>query len=249
MIHMAAFAGTVTAGTALTPIPSPTDGWAEVQRNRLILPYDTSLLAAHVFGSSIGRAQIDAENFREVAPIDLAPIPASGSSYANMAIPFYPPCAKRLPKYSGISVQANDPLTTGLPRFGFLWFGEMQKPLSCPDVWTVFVQKSIGAVTQEWKNDQLSLVGNIPIGTYQLIGAYVINSFIQAVRFRFQNQTRMMGTVCNAAITDSVTEHFRRGGLGVWGTFKSTEALQFEYLGVTGTASVTNFYLDLIKIG
>ena len=249
MLHMAAFAGTVTSGVALTAIPAPVDGWAEVQRNRLILPEDTSLIAAMAYGTTMGRAQIDEDNFRDVANVELTPLPATLGTYANLSLPFYPPAAKRLAKYSGISILANDPSATGADRFAFLWFGTTPTPLKNPDVWTIFTQFSGVTANKQWKLAELNLVNNIPYGTYQLVGAVVLNSIIQAARFRFRSQTMMMGVPVTPSIALPQSNDFRRGNLGVWGTFKSTESLYIEYLGTNFSPSTINVYLDLIKIG
>lgn len=249
MLHLSVFAGTVTAGPAFSNIPAPTDGWANVQRNRLILPTDTNLIAAQVIGTSIGRAQIDCENFREVAPVDLFPFQTDFNRSSNFAIPFYPPAGKKLPKYSGISGLSNDPLSSGGNRFMLVWFGDTPKPMNNPDVWTIFTQFTGVNPNLGWAVAELNLVNNIPTGTYQLVGAVVFNATIVAGRFRFRNQTMMMGSPCTTSPEFAHDNAFRRGGLGVWGTFKSTESMYFEYIGPNFSPSVISLFLDLIKIG
>lgn len=249
MLHMAAFAGTVSASNDLTPIPAPVDGWAEVQRDRLILPFDTNLVAAMVFGTSIGRAQIDEENFRQVAPIELFPCPGGPTTYPNLALPFYPPSYKRLKKISGIAGLANDPLAVGTNRVMFLWFGDTPRPIENADIWTIFTQFSAVNPNVKWAFSELNLVNNLPTGTYQLVGAVVQNSALYGARFRFRNQTMMMGVPVSQSVNLPQSNVFRRGQLGIWGTFKNTESLYIEYIGPDFSPSTVNVYLDLIKIG
>lgn len=246
---MSAFCGPVTAGTALTAIPAPVDGWARVDRNRLILPEDTNLVAAMVFGTSIGRAQIDEDNFRKVAPIDLFPLPANISTFPNLALPFYPPSYKKLNRLSGIAGLANDPLTSGENRFMFLWFGDTPKPIENADIWTIFTQFSGKNPNLSWVYDELNLVNNLPTGVYQLVGAAVLNSVLSGARLRFRNQTKMMGVPVSPTVNQPQSQDFRRGRLGVWGTFKNTESMYIEYIGPNFAPSVVNVYLDLIKVG
>lgn len=249
MLHMAAFCGPVTAGIAMTPIPAAVDLWARMDNRRLILPNDTNLVAAMAFGTTIGRAQIDEENFREVGPIELFPLPATQGTYANMALPFYPPSGKRLNKFSGISVLANDPFSTGANRFAFLWFGDTPKPLINPDVWTIFTQFSGNNPNLQWQVSELNLVNNLPYGTYQLVGAAALNALLTGLRFRFRNQGMMMGVPVTPTSALPQDNAFRRGNLGVWGTFKSTESIYVEYTGPNSPPSTVNVYLDVIKIG
>ena len=249
MLHLSMFAGPVAASNDLSAVPAPTDGWANVQNNRLILPEPTNMIACAAVGTSIGRAQIDCENFREVAPIDIYPLPTDLTGFANLSIPFYPPMSKKLPRYSGISGRANDPLATGANRFIYLWFGDVPAPVINPDAWTIFTQFSAENSNLRWNVGELSLVGSIPFGTYQLVGAVGVNAVLNAVRFRFKNQTKMMGVPISPNDDSPQSNVFHRGQLGVWGTFRSTESLIIEYIGPNFSPSTLALYLDLIKVG
>lgn len=247
MFHMAAFSGLSVNSGNLELLPAVIDGWAQVQNNRFVLQEETPLIAGASFGSSMNRSQIFCENFRRVAPLELAPIATSYTANSIMAMPFFPPAGKNLCKLSAL--EARYVATNPNDSFQiYAWFGLTPAKLANPDVYTIRLSQSIVTVAHVWKPEQLSILDNIPYGRYQVVGCFAHASVGGAIRFRFREQGMLPGTIVSAATAGFQIQDLRRGGMGVWGEFLSTQPPTVEVLSATSGTRTYTIYLDVIRL-
>lgn len=244
---MSAFFRLGPSSTALTVLPAVLDGWAEVSNNRFILQEPTELIAALAVGSGMSRAVLDSDNFREVAPLELAPTATSLVGTSLLSMPFFPPAGKSLPPLSGLSASMSTS-SPNEPQLVFAWFGNTPSPLPAKNIWTVRTTRTVTTVQGVWRQARLDLVGNLPIGRYKLVGCFCHATVGGAIRFRFKDQRMLPGTIVSPSTQGFQIQELRRGQLGGWGEFESTNPPYIEVLSQTSGSRSYTIYLDVIKV-
>ena len=101
-----------------------------------------------------------------------------------------------------------------------------------------------------WSTVPLTLDDELPNGVYAIIGARFQSATCVAGRINFLGGDLAWrpGALGSVLVDDQQHPMFRHGGLGVWGTFPTTQLPQAEFLCNAGdTAEVV--YLDVVRVG
>jgi len=116
------------------------------------------------------------------------------------------------------------------------------------DIRTIKATTTFTPTANEWSSCALDFVQDLPVGDYQVVGARCIGGSTQGLfRLIFVGGIWRPGGVISQMITSPEMKMFRRGNLGVWGTFNSLQPPKLEVLEVASVANPTLF-LDLIKV-
>jgi hypothetical protein len=98
-----------------------------------------------------------------------------------------------------------------------------------------------------WTNGALTFDDNLERGTYQLVGARAESAGLQAFRVVFANQPNRPGAIGHDAVSDHGVMAFRRGGMGVWGSFQDDNSPTIDFLSNSADSSQV-VWMDLIKV-
>lgn len=116
------------------------------------------------------------------------------------------------------------------------------------EFFTVRATITLALTAGSWAFSQLTIIDNLPIGNYAVVGARVVAA--TGVAFRFVpvvggNNQRPGGLCC--VDTDDIDDwHFRRGFMGEWFTFNTTQLPGVEILGSAAVGGTTyQVYIDL----
>jgi len=102
------------------------------------------------------------------------------------------------------------------------------------------VQVTIAQNINAWTQGTIAFMDTLPVGTYDVVGMDVVNVNAIAFRLIFVGQTDRPGFFPRhlPSATDN-RRLFRRGRMGVWGTFTQDQIPQIEVLGSAALGSAT----------
>ena len=105
---------------------------------------------------------------------------------------------------------------------------------------------TLTTILNVWVLAQIVLTDDLPIRTYDLVGAQVYGANIVAFRIAIPGFAWKPGALCQPANNTPSHPLFRNGGLGVWATFTplSMPALQF----ISSTAAGPTAYHGVLDV-
>lgn len=202
--------------TDLTPI---TDGPLTIQNGHWLPPQDLPIWYAAAMATNLQRARFSSGTLRipttpYIRPITNALIPNDPMRFANYQQ--NPLTARMQEELSILGIQnagANQRITT------VLGFGINFQPSPIGNIFSMRGTSTTAAVANTWTMISPTWQDTIAQGTYAIIGLDHQSANAQAARCYILNQYWRPGIISTPGLGDKGDEFFRRGGLGVWGTF------------------------------
>jgi len=116
------------------------------------------------------------------------------------------------------------------------------------DVRTIKGTTSFTPTVNTWSSAPITLDQSLPVGRYAVVGAKVVGGATYGFfRLIFTGYTWRPGGVIVRDIRLEVDKLFRRGGLGIWGTFRHDQPPRLEVMEITAVANPV-VYLDIMKV-
>lgn len=118
------------------------------------------------------------------------------------------------------------------------------------DIFHVNATATIVEVDATWVNTEIDFRQTLPVGRYQIVGAFCWIADGMLFRFVPIGDSNRPGGVCGIALGSEVPPVQRNGGLGVWCEFDQITPPSVDILGNIGAAGTdVQMILDLIKVG
>lgn len=113
---------------------------------------------------------------------------------------------------------------------------------------SVNAEITLALVAGAWAFSEIDFVDELPIGSYDLVGAHLIADTAVAFRFVPVGASHRPGGICSDTAGTVRAMDFRYGNLGTWFNFQQIQPPGVEVLSSAAAASATyQIYLDLIK--
>lgn len=107
---------------------------------------------------------------------------------------------------------------------------------------------TLAQLAGEWSFSEITLIDEIPVGNYSVVGMRVVADGAVAARLVPVGGKNRPGCPCVLSKEEDGDEVFRRGNLGIWTEFSHNSLPGFELLGSAAVGSATYVcYLDIIK--
>jgi len=249
-------AGATAALTVITPVP---DQHVTIDGNNVVIPSEVSKLlgvyASYGTGLAPGVpvlwAQLQSPGLRRVFNQDISRINDTMADVTDAEMQMYPESPIPLDPGEGLQAWTAHPaLALGMSTVGvFLTDGPAVKVSG--EIRTIRYTSVCAPVVGVWTLGVLGVVQQLPMGTYAVVGARVVNLTESGLfRLIFTGYDWRPGGVYTHEVTLHEPEMFRAGNLGVWGTFDWMHLPRIEVLSILA-APVANpaVYLDVIRIG
>ena len=146
------------------------------------------------------------------------------------------------------TVQVQGSSTSGGDAFGLLWLRKTFQNAPRGQVFTFGGTSSTSSVADTWTTLTTTWNDTLPEGRYAVVGLEVIGATQVAARLIFNDSRLRPGCLSMGAVTDLAPPVFRKGRLGMWGSFLSTALPEIQVLN-TGAALSFTIYMDIVKIG
>lgn len=249
MKHLCAFYGLQDRGQTNVALAPVADIQLPSRGNTLVVPQDTQIQRAFLFGTNLIAARINVPSMRAITLPKIYPVVTAN------AIPNTPPYWE--PKaYGPIALATEgigiDTTTQGITgttdaTYGFLWLGGNLDSAPQGRAVTMQATNAVSLVTGSWVTYTPTLSDDLPAGRYAIVGAEAYGTGLYALRFRFPGQTMLPGILCNQAAGEFDDGSQRFGRLGSFGSFLNSALPTIDVLGAAGLQSI-NLFMDLVKL-
>ena len=246
MFHTVAWFKAVSIGATetLTPI---TDQIIAIKNNRFFPTKNYDLLYAYAGGSSLSRARILTPSLRQVSSPWISPIGAASEPGNDPNVADYRSNPLGLRGLEEVETEATD---SGGPGdvYCVQGWGQGMQPAPAGDVYTMRGTGTTTAVAASWATVSLTWDNQLPVGRYALVGGSFQSTTGVAWRTIFEDQIPRPGGLAVDAATKRTAAMYRKGGLGIWGTFDSNRMPEFEVL-CTAADTAQTLLIDFVRTG
>jgi len=267
-------ASAVTTLSELNPVP---DDHVTIKGDSIYIPTDVNKIIGYLFshttGSGLGDftgGRIDSPSLRAMFPLDIS-VGASGldgmhdhtenlaASYTQNATtapsiinPLSPvmfqDCPIPLKTNEGMKALMTNGAVSGARGIAGIFLANGAITRVTGDIRTIKATTTFTPTANEWSSCAIDFVQDLPVGDDQVVGARCVGGDTQGLfRLIFVGGIWRPGGVISQKITSPDMKVFRRGSLGVWGSFHSLQPPKLEVMEVVSVAN-PELYLDLIKL-
>jgi len=267
-------ASAVTTLSELTPVA---DDHVTIKGDSVYIPPDLNKIIgysfSHTTGSGLGNftgGRIDSPSLRAMFPLDISVganaldgmhahtenLAASYTQNATTREQVINPLSPVMFQDSPIPLKTNEGMKAlmtngavgGARGIAGIWLANGAITKVTGDIRTIKATTTFTPTANEWSSSIIDFVQDLPVGDYQVVGARCVGGDTQGLfRLIFVGGFWRPGGVINQRITSPDVKVFRRGNLGVWGTFHSLQPPKLEVMEVASVAN-PELYLDLIKV-
>jgi len=267
-----------SAVTTLTPLDCVPDTHLKVVGEDLFIPALNQLFGyqlAHGLGTSPGKptgGRLESPSLRRLLLVDVPTLYDScgglhshtenlAASYTQnattalaepgeMALELFPTMPIPLDVDEALNVLMTNDAVTGARGYAAVFRSDGPVTPVEGDIRTIKCTTTLTPTANQWSSGSITPVQDLPVGTYQLVGAKLIGGDT-AGYFRFipiGGPVWRPGGIISRSVREKDIRPFRRGGLGVWLEFTHNVLPQIE---VMELAAVSNpdLYIDVIKTG
>jgi len=228
-------------------VPAMVDPTVTINNNHVVPPVDMKVVAAYTQGNTLGRSRLSTPKLRNLI------LPWIQPQTVGAAVPTDPNVADY--RTSPLGLIATEEIswlftTTAVgpaQTFGFLWLSDGRVPLPPGEIVTMRGTSTTAAVANAWTALSVSWSDALPAGRYALVGSCVFSATAVVHRWSFPGQPNRPGAVSQTSEGGRTHDMFRRGGLGVFGTFLQN-ALPIPEVVCTAADASHVVYMDIVKI-
>lgn len=233
------------AETDVTPV---TDSVILTQNNHFVFQNDVNLFAAAAMEATPARVRIITPSLRIPSTPWLRPL-ITGTIPPNMPVlPDYRANPLTLRALEETQVMATNALAMGSENFtSLLWIGDVIQPPPVGNIVTMRGTSTGAAVANKWTQVAVTWQDTLPNGTYGIVGLQHQSANGQAARLIINGQQYRPGALSVTALGNFSHPMFLKGGLGLWGTFRSVAMPLVEVLANAADAS-HELYLEFVRM-
>lgn len=233
-----------TADTDVTPI---VDSVFLIQNSHFVPQTDMMLFAAAAMEATPSRVRIVTASLRIPSTPWLRPL-ITGTTPPNMPVlPDYRANPLTLKALEEIQIWATSAIAMGNENFTSLLFvGDTITPAPQGNIVTMRGTSTTAAVANKWTQLTMTWQDTLPFGTYTIVGLIHYSANAQACRLVINGQLWRPGALSVTALGNYSHPMFLKGGLGAWGSFRST-AMPIPEVLSNSTDATHEVYLEFVR--
>ena len=228
------------------------DQQAKIEGDRVYIGDLNQILGYGVAsGEVITAAFLSSPSLRRLALLDILPIRQSDDFAALNAVNWKLESPTPLETNEGLEAYVFT--NVGAPAVNThvaVWLCDGPITPVTGDIFHVNATATIVQLDAEWVNTEIDFRQTLPVGRYQVVGAYCWMTDLMLFRFVPIGESHRPGGVGGIALDSPCPAVQRDGGLGVWFEFDQVTPPSVDILGNIGAAgTAVDMVLDLIKVG
>lgn len=240
------YTAALASGASNVALGAVTDPVFPIQNSLYTMPKDLRLMVGYVGIPDLTAIRLNMPSLLQpfipyLDPVSLTALPANMPPLVRFGDQGWP-----LESSEQISLEASRAVVAAVPAYAGLWMSASPPSKASGQIRTLFATAACVAAAGTWAQGNLTLVSQLQAGTYAVVGLSVYGTNALFSRLIFPNQAFRPGTLAQGAVGEWNDETFRRGNLGVWGTFENWNLPQIEVFGTGATATQT-VLIDVIK--
>ncbi len=197
-------------------------------------------------GTAFDNAQLQSPSLLAQAPYDISPI-TMDAVYGEIPpgdVFFDSPIPLKGGEY--LRFFENGDAGGAVDGFGFVEFVDGPPKPSSGKIFTVRATGAATLVAGQWVNTPLTLDVQLPSANFDVVGLRAEGPNLLHARLVFNSQVPRPGTPGCPTTTALQNPVYRKGGLGVWGSFTNQTPPTIDCIG-SGTDTTQVFFIDLIQ--
>jgi hypothetical protein len=259
MFTLVAYEADVAAGyaalTAIAPVPDP---HVTIDGKSVIVPKELNKLigvsatfVVDTVAAGLGKlVQLQSPGLRRVFNQDITHM-SDGLDVINAKHPQMQPSSpvpldpdEGLQAWESCAALVNNNCQIGV------WLADGPIAKAEGEIRTIRFTSTTPSAQGEWTLGALSVVQELPQGDYAVVGARVVSALDTGLfRLIFTGYDWRPGGILSRGVLENDMDIFRRGNLGIWGTFNWRQLPRIEVCSVLASpVADPTVYLDLIKI-
>lgn len=244
--HILANTKAGTAGATNEDIPAVFDGWASLQNNHYLLPQDMWLSAFYGQGTGLSAAQVNAPTLRRVTLPQISALNPTAAPISLAPVNILPPGQFKISKTDELEIDLSN-TDAGSQRYITLsWVTDGNLNITPGEIWPIKATATITAGNLVWGAGQFTLTTGLPAGRYDIVGMDVIGANLIGARLVFPNGGMKPGVLARQTTAIIPHEIFRRGRMGLFGSFDTYAPPGIELFGSAAPTTQT-IWIDVIK--
>ena len=248
MFHLAAYTALLST-TVDTDIAPLTDSVLLIQNSHFVLQSDMYLFMAYAMSATHTRTRIILPSFRVVTTPWIRPISQATTTPNNPNLADYREHPLRIKALEELQISATSGIAMGNERYtALLALGDTITPPPVGDIFTLRGTSTTAAVANAWSQLTMAWQDTLPQGQYAIVGLSHESANAIACRLIVNGQPWRPGALSFTSFANRTNDMFHRGGLGVWGTFRSV-AMPIPEVLCNAADAVHEVYLEFIRSG
>lgn len=234
-----------TVDTDITPV---TDSVFLIQNSHFVPQSDLYLFAAAAMEATPSRVRIVTASLRIPSTPWLRPL-ITGAIPPNIpVIPDYRANPLLLKALEEVQVWATSAIAMGNEHFTSLLFvGDTITPPPQGNIVTMRGTSTTAATVNAWTQLTMTWQDTLPFGQYGIVGLQHFSANAQACRLVVNGQLWRPGALSVNALGNYTHPMFTKGGLGLWGTFRST-AMPIPEVLCDAANATHEVYLEFVRM-
>lgn len=247
MHHTVAF--NVDLGTtANTDVPAITDNVLTISNNHFLPQNDWQVIFAAAMSATLNRARIVSPTNRQITLPFIRPIILAATPGDDVGVADFREHPFRIRGLEELAIEASSDIAMGTESCTVvLGLSQRQDPVPMGNIFTMRGTSTTASVADTWTTITVTWADILPEGVYGVCGLEVIGATQVAGRLILEDERFRPGGLAVTSIGQRNHQMFRKGGLGMWGRFRSTALPQVQVLN-TAAVSVHTVYMDLIRL-
>lgn len=245
---LAAFTESQDTAGALSDVAALTDQHLTTDGDDILVPegFD-KLVGAFAIGATISAARITSPTLRKRLNPDLSPLNIGAEPLNRDAYHDYNENPIQLTVGEGLRAQVAEGAAGAEQETVLVALGDGEKEAVTGEIFTVKLTSATTLVAYTWGLCPLTIAQQLEAGTWGIVGMRAISAGAIAARLVIPGNSWRPGVIAFDSESDLENQRFRRGKLGLWGTFSHSFLPQVEFLSISADTAET-VYLDLVKL-
>lgn len=253
MFHLAAWYQSVDAAGVYVNLNVVPDTQITASGSQIQVPTPNQIvaLAGGACNTTAPRMRLSAPSLRQKSLFQISPLNVAGAAPALPQTPHKIVDLRHNPLQMVVSEQMQaqllaDPAAAQV-QWALAWLASGPiAPIEGP-VFTVRATGTTTLVIGTWTNAPLTFDENLPRGRYKIVGMKCFSANGIAARALIPGQQWRPGVMSSTLTEEIEWPGFRYGGMGEFGEFEDTDALNVEYLAAVADTAETVFF-DMIQV-
>lgn len=240
MFTTVAFSESQNAGGAQVNMAAVTDQTVKTNGDFMTVPVMNNLIgAAALVGTSPDYARLVAPEIRKTNPVYINPVTAGLVPAAGMDDTYFPANPVSLFTNENMEFQYSGTPGGAEQASGVLWLSDGNIAPFSGQVYPIRATITTATTAGSWVFSEITLIDDLPIGDYRVVGARCEIAAGVAFRFVPVGYANRPGGLTSISTSARDPYAQRRGGLGEWFQFNTTQLPGVDLLSSTTAGSAT----------
>jgi len=241
MFTTVAFGESIDEAGAMANLAAIADQHVRTEGDHIIVPRDMNRFIGAVayLGTVVAQCQLVSPSLRKIGVQSIAPLNQVLVPTGEVVHSITPDSYVPLTPDEQIEIVNNGNPAGAENHTVAVWLSNGDIVPKKGNIRTIRIQVTTAVVALAWTLADIVIVDDLPVGEYEIVGAAFEIASALAFRFVFIGGTWRPGVPVLADVNTGVNDIFRRGKMGSFGTFHTTQLPGIEVLGNDAVGAAT----------